>query len=135
MRSYRRNSPEAAGRIVALALLADGHACRSEFDALADAGAEKRLGLAPGGLSVLLRTLCEDLVVATGGASIAAVDAATLDAILDEVDNPVLQGEVAALLDVVTMADDHRAHGENAISTAARDRWRPMPSRREALAA
>jgi hypothetical protein len=34
MRSYSRNSPEAAARIVALVLIADGHVCRSEFDVL-----------------------------------------------------------------------------------------------------
>ena len=30
MRSYPRNSPEAAARIVALVLISDGHVCSSE---------------------------------------------------------------------------------------------------------
>jgi hypothetical protein len=34
MRSYPRNSPEAAARIVALVLICDGHVCRSEVETL-----------------------------------------------------------------------------------------------------
>ena len=47
MRSYPRNSPEAAARIVALVLVADGHVCRSEFDALNQLDATGQLGLDP----------------------------------------------------------------------------------------
>ena len=34
MRSYPKNSPQAAARIVALVLIADGHVSQSEIDAL-----------------------------------------------------------------------------------------------------
>ena len=34
MRTYPRNSPEAAARIVALVLISDGHVCRSEIETL-----------------------------------------------------------------------------------------------------
>ena len=47
MRSYPRNSPEAAARIVALMLISDGHVCSSEFDILKQLGAERELGLEP----------------------------------------------------------------------------------------
>lgn len=45
MRTYPRNSPQAAARIVALAMLADGHVCRSEIEALERCDAAARLGL------------------------------------------------------------------------------------------
>jgi hypothetical protein len=47
MRSYPHNSPEAAARIVALAMLADGHLSKSEFDALERLNIYGRLGLGP----------------------------------------------------------------------------------------
>ena len=48
MRSYPRNSPEAAARIVALVLISDGHVCRSEIETLHRLQIERELGLAPG---------------------------------------------------------------------------------------
>ena len=44
MRSYPRNSPQAAARIVALLLIADGHVSRSEMDALYGRDIEHELG-------------------------------------------------------------------------------------------
>ena len=40
MRTYRINSPQAAARIVGLAMLADGHLCKAELDVLDRHGAE-----------------------------------------------------------------------------------------------
>ena len=45
MRSYPRNSPQAAARIVALAMLADGDLTRTELDALDQLDAHEQLGL------------------------------------------------------------------------------------------
>lgn len=44
MRTYPRNSPEAAGRLLALVLLVDGHVCRRELDALQQQGVAAALG-------------------------------------------------------------------------------------------
>ena len=63
MRSYPRNSPEAAARIVALVLIADGHVCSSEFDILQQLGAERELGLEPQLLPHIVHTLCEELLM------------------------------------------------------------------------
>ena len=57
MRSYPRNSPEAAARIVALVLISDGHVCSSEFDILKQLGAERELGLEPQLLPHIVHTL------------------------------------------------------------------------------
>ena len=58
MRSYPRNSPEAAARIVALVLIADGHVCRSEFDVFEQLDGSRELGLAPGSLPRIVQVLC-----------------------------------------------------------------------------
>ena len=44
MRSYPRNSPEAAARIVALVLISDGNVCRTEIEALQRLEVERELG-------------------------------------------------------------------------------------------
>ena len=62
MRSYPRNSPEAAARIVALVLISDGHVCRSEFDILEQLGAQRELGLESQLLPQIVHTLCEELL-------------------------------------------------------------------------
>ena len=67
MRSYPRNSADAAARIVALVLISDGHVCSSEFDVLKQLGAERELGLEPRLLPHIVYTLCEELLA--GGAT------------------------------------------------------------------
>ena len=57
------NSPQAAARIVALLLIADGHVSRSEMDALYGRDIEHELGLPPGEFGQVLHTLCEDLLM------------------------------------------------------------------------
>jgi uncharacterized protein (UPF0548 family) len=73
MRSYPRNTPEAAARIVALVLIADGHVCRSEFEVFEILDGPRELGLAPGSLPRIVQTLCEDLLMGRfGGGSMLA---------------------------------------------------------------
>ena len=114
MRSLPRNSPEAAARLVALALIADGHVCRSEFDGLSALRAEHRLGLAPGALPTVLHQLCDDLLAAspTAAGLAQAVDEPMVQALLNEVDDPVLQRLVFELAMAATRADGHAAEGE-----------------------
>jgi uncharacterized tellurite resistance protein B-like protein len=125
MRSYPRNSPQAACRLVGLMMLADGHVCRSELDALERVGASKTLGLKPGALPLLLHTLCEDLLAnADGsGALLSSIDEHTLAGLLAEVDDPALRGEVIRLAEVVIDADGHMAEGEAWVLGSARRHW------------
>jgi TerC family integral membrane protein len=62
MRSYPRNSPEAAARIVALIMVADGHVSRSETAALDRLHASTLLDIAPADMARVLRELSEDLM-------------------------------------------------------------------------
>jgi hypothetical protein len=62
MRTYQPNSPQAAARLIALAVLADGHVGSSELDALDEARLSHRLGLGPGEFRTIMRDLCEDLM-------------------------------------------------------------------------
>jgi hypothetical protein len=125
MRSLPRNSPQAAARLVAMVIISDGHACRSEFDGLTALHAERRLGLAPGAMPMVLHQLCEDLLAhAPSGAGLAqAVDEAMVQALLDEVDDPALQRLVFELSMAATRADGHAAEGELSLLGSMIVRW------------
>jgi hypothetical protein len=140
MRSYPRNSPQAAARIVALVLVSDGHVCRSEIEALQRLDVERELGLAPDSFAEVLRTLCEDLLLGAygSGSLMCSVDDAALAALLAEVDDPGLQGKVLRLAGAAAAADRHLADAEDLVVAAARRLWpvavSPMPSAAPAAA-
>lgn len=125
MRSYPRNSPEAAARIVALVLIADGHVCRSEIDALNQLAASRELGLDPDGLPRIVQTLCEDLLMGDpgSGSMLGDVDDSTLASLMAEVDEPVLQRKVLRLAVAAVQGDRHIADGETLVLEAAHRHW------------
>lgn len=125
MRSYPVNSPEAAGRLVALVLLADGHVCRSELEILERLDAAAALGLPPNALPKLVHTLCEDLLTGAdaSGSLMASVDEKTLACLMAEVDDPALQREVVRLAQAAVAADRHIAEGEAWVLDAAIHYW------------
>lgn len=125
MRSYPRNSPEAAARIVALVLISDGNVCRSEIEALQQLQVERELGLAPGSFAQVVHTLCEDLLMGAygSGSMMCSVDEDTLASLLAEVDAPALQAKVLHLAGAAAEADRHLADAEALVVGAARQRW------------
>ena len=126
MQNYPRNSPQAAARLVALALIADGNVCRSEIDALAHHGAEQKLGLPPRGMAVALQSLCEDLLCSaqSNGSLTSCIDEDLLVSLLHDVDDPALQQKVIAAIAAALGADDHRSEGEQAVVDALRRNWK-----------
>ena len=134
MRSYPRNSPEAAARIVALVMISDGHVCRSEVEALQRLQVEQTLGLPPQAFGQVVHTLCEDLLMGAhgSGAPFCNVDQDTLQALLAEVDEPTLQAQVLGLACAAAQADQHLAEAEALVMAAARRHWRladpPVPA-------
>ena len=126
MRSYPRNSPEAAARIVALVLISDGHVCKSEFDILKQLGAERELGLEPNLLPHIVHTLCEELLASgyESGSLIANVDDSALASLMAEISDPALQRKVLRLSLAAARADGHLADGESLVVAAAQQHWR-----------
>ncbi len=133
MRSYPRNSPEAAARVVALVLISDGHVSRSEYEALNRIGGVRDLGLEPHSMPGIVQTLCEDLLMAGfDGRSIRAhLDDSALHAMIAEVDEPQLQARVLRVAASVAHADQHLSDGESMMIDAIRHTWgksRVVPS-------
>lgn len=126
MRSYPRNSPQAATRILALAMLADGHQCPSELALLERLQVHAQLGLGRAELHAVVHTFCEDLMAVSAGmcwADLAQVRPDPLRQVLSEVDDPALQALVLALCISLVEADRHLADSESVVLAAALLQW------------
>lgn len=124
MRAYPLNSPEAAARIVALVLIADGHVCRSELDILRELNAARELGLPADGMPGVVQTLCEDLLMSdNSGSMLGSVDEASLASLMAEVDDPTLQRKVLQFAAAAAQADSLLAEGEAIVMAAAQRHW------------
>lgn len=136
MRTYPVNSTQAAARIVALTMVADGHLSQAELDALQRRGGYDRLGVSPQLMHDVLHALCEDLLF---GAALAWSDACRIDEhalarLMAEVESPALRERVLSVCIDVAEADDHVSDGESLVLTHAVEHWGlqarmfPLPS-------
>lgn len=134
MRSYPRNSPQAAARLLALTMLADGHLSQEEFLALERTQIAARLGLLPSELMHVLQDCCEDLLThpRLTWAEACRVDADTLAVLLQEVDDAVLRHHVLQACVALAEADNHLSEGE-ILLLAAVERW-PLRAPQQARA-
>lgn len=125
MRHYPRNSPQAAGRILALTLLSDGHLSRRELDVLDRIDAHAVLGLGRTELHAIVHGFCEDLLstmhLTWGDAC--HVDQATLAALMADIDDPELRHRLLTLCLAIVDADDHLADGESVLLEAMATHW------------
>jgi uncharacterized tellurite resistance protein B-like protein len=125
MRTYPANSPQAAGRIVALTVVADGDIADAEIAWLDRLAVHKQLGLARHELHALLDTFCEDLMASDplrwGDAC--PVDERTLADLMGEIDDPALRLQLLRICVDLAEADAHVAEGESIVLVAAVENW------------
>ena len=125
MRSYPPNSPEAAARVLAMALLADGHYSMTEIQALDRLQAARRLGLSAAEFKEVLDGFCHDLLMGHrnqwGGSDL--LDAHIRSQLVSEITSPYLQTEVMELCAEVIKADGHLADGELAMIDSLSGAW------------
>lgn len=125
MRHYPQNSPEAAARIVALTLIADGDLSKAELNLLDALAVHEKLGLERAALHEVFDNFCADLLSGNRltGSGDCPVDDDTLMELLDQIDAPALRRQVLNLCVRVAEADAHVADGESAVLTAAVAYW------------
>ncbi len=125
MRTYPRNSPQAAARVVVFALLADGHLGGSEVAALPRLQVAERLGLDSLALAVVLQQLVEDMLAGGGStwSGHGTLDDVLVHGALDDVDDPALRRRVFALALAAAQADGHLSDGEQAFMDLVACRW------------
>jgi uncharacterized tellurite resistance protein B-like protein len=126
---YPPNSPQAAARVLAMALVADGHHRAVEWRALQRQHAPQRLGLSMAALRAVVDTFCEDLLRAADGAwrGAHALAAPVSARLLGEVTDPELRERVLTLCEDVARADGHVVEGEQAMLDALVRAWRRRP--------
>ncbi len=122
-RRYPRNSPQAAGRILATALLANGDIKAAEWQQLVEANALERLGLHGLQWHAVMEELCHDLVRRAQPGRDCLIDDRTLRAWLDEIDDVQLQAVVIAVCAEVVEADNEIHPGESLVLRAVLEQW------------
>lgn len=122
-RRYRRNSPQAAGRILATALVANGGIKGVEWQRLVDTDAFGRLGLEGLQWHAMVDELCQDLMNNASPGQHCLIDARTLTAWLDEIDDVRLQVLVIELCAQMIEADGAVHPGESTVLRAALEHW------------
>ena len=125
MRTYPRNTPQAAARIVTLAMLADAVISRLELDALDRSGAHRQLGLQAADWDAVVHDFCDDLRDAAQltWQDGCRIDPRTLAELMAEVDDRELRLKVLRLCVSVVEADGHVGEGEAIVLEAMVEQW------------
>lgn len=125
MRRYPVNSPQAAARIVALTVIADGDIGEAEIEWLDRLSVHEQLGLARHELHTLLDTFCEDLLSSgqLNWADVCPVDECTLAYLMGEIQDPSLRLKLLRWCVELAESDAHVAQGESIVLVAAVEHW------------
>ena len=125
MRIYPTNSPQAAARIVALTLVADGDMGDAEIQWLDRFAVHEQLGMPRQELHALLDTFCEDLLSSgqLTWADTCPVDERTLAELMGEIQDPALRLKLVRLCVELAESDAHVAAGESMVLVAAVEHW------------
>jgi uncharacterized tellurite resistance protein B-like protein len=130
MRTYPTNSPQAATRLLAMALVADGNYSMTEIRALDRLEAPRRLGLPADEIKAVIDLFCQDLLPAAHGewSGSSQIDGATRQALMNEVQDPALRTQILDLCEGIALADGHLAEGEAEMLDAMVKAWRTLPA-------
>jgi uncharacterized tellurite resistance protein B-like protein len=121
IRRYSRNSPEAIARVLAMALLTDAAVDDREMDLFERLDLLREIGLTREGFSRVVADYCDD-IGATGGGPLAA-DAALVDAVIADVDDPRKRLMACAMMLSLCYADGRFAPSEVAVMRQVLRRW------------
>ncbi|WP_296950210.1 TerB family tellurite resistance protein [uncultured Massilia sp.] len=112
MRIYATDSPQAVCRLLALAMIVDGHLAPSELEAMHASRILRHVQIDEDGFDDVVRGLCEDLLATAHqrGSGEVEIDVKLLDALLADVASPQLRmSTMKAMLDIVhadTLVDE-----------------------------
>lgn len=125
MRHYPSDSPKAAARVIALALLADGAIDPSELATLSNRRTLDRLGLSEGDFDAVIHALCEDLMLFSHRAAAGHLEIGreALRDMLAELHHPELRKRLLDTVLAIVSADGELSGGEAALIACAADCW------------
>lgn len=125
-----RNSPRAAGRLVALALLSSGRISEAELDVLRELRALERLGLTPAQWQDTVEQTRQAMQASAPAPDGAPLDAGTLERWLAAVDEPGLRQLVLELCAGMMGADGTVGLPESVVLQRLVERWGLRPDER-----
>ncbi len=125
MRTYPDNSPQAAARIVTLAMLADGAVSGAEIDALDRFGVHQQIGLNVSAWDTVVHDFCDDLLntAQLTWSDACRVDPRTLAGLMAEIVDPALRLKVLRLCVLLVEADGSVDDGEAIVLETAVEQW------------
>ncbi len=125
MRSYPVNSPQAAARIVALTVFADGDIGDAEIAWLDRLVVHEQLGLTRHELHAVLDIFCEDLLSSDQlkWADACPADERTLADLMGEIQDPALRLKLLRLCVELAEVDARVDEGESMVLVAAVEHW------------
>lgn len=122
MRPYSVDSPNAAGRILALTMIVDGNLAGSELAALDRSKILDHIDLDQAAFQRLLQNLCEDLLTSTLHGAV-QLDNALIDNLLEEIEYPDLRRSLLRAMWSIADADGWLADAEAVLLTRASNAW------------
>jgi len=129
MKTHPTDSPEALARILALSIIVDGHVNPAELRALHGAPFLEQAGVDADIFDRAVHELCGDLLrgAARRPGGLVEVDAATLDRLLDEIGDPLLQVCMLRTMQRIVQADGLLDERESLLIKRAARRWFRQP--------
>jgi hypothetical protein len=124
MRPYPTDSPDAAGRLLALSLIVDGRLGFDELHAIENGSVLGSIGLDRDRFSQLIDELCADLRSGPAGRrGLAVINPADIDRLLAEIGCPVLRQRLLRAMWEVAETDGWLADGEAVLLARASEAW------------
>ena len=122
MRAYPTDSPDAAGRILALTMIVDGRLAVSELTALDSSKILDHIDIDLARFQRMLQDLCDDLLAAQSDDAVQLDDAA-IDRVLAEIAHHDLRRQLLDAMWRIADADDLLADAEAVLLTRASQAW------------
>jgi uncharacterized tellurite resistance protein B-like protein len=120
-RTYPPNSPEAVARVLAMAMITDGEVDDAEIELFDRLALFPMIGLSREAFAQVLSDYCTDLRAAEGGPL--AADAAVVDAVIADVDDPRRRLVTCAAMLSVCYADGRFDAAELSVMRRVLTRW------------
>lgn len=129
MRNYPTNSPKAMSRLLALAMIVDGRIAPQELKSLHYSGVLEALRVSEDTFDDTAGELTQDLLDSSAdhAAGMIEIEAATIDRLLGEVQDPALRAIVLKGMLEIVRADSVIDHRERRLLRRAMHAWADAP--------
>lgn len=123
MRSYPTNSPQAAARLICMAILADGRLHDREIALLEQHMIPDAIGLPKEGFVAVLLDCCRDLVDEAEQSRVHLLEDARIDRLAADITRPELRRTVCSAILVMAKVDGQVTVGEQRLLRQLMERW------------